>query len=142
MVTLERRNSEELSPLREEGKLATFFRCATLKARLWDQAGYFQDMAGPSPWREAKPRPPSVWAGFGRPLGGHRRPGAQGGHPLLCSRRGERHRGGNLPSCRHHLKCSGTAALFGFSLDLSFERPCGGLLMMQGSLTFCPASWS
>jgi len=26
MVTLERRNSEELSPLREEGKLATFFR--------------------------------------------------------------------------------------------------------------------
>ena len=26
MVTLARRNSEELSPLREEGKLAAFFR--------------------------------------------------------------------------------------------------------------------
>lgn len=31
MVTLERRNSEELSPLREEGKLAAFFRCAYIE---------------------------------------------------------------------------------------------------------------
>jgi hypothetical protein len=29
MVTLARRNSEELSPLREEGKLANFFRSNT-----------------------------------------------------------------------------------------------------------------
>ena len=124
------------------GQACNIFQVCPLKKLGLDQTGYFQDMAGPSPWREAKSCPPSVWAGFGRTPGGHSRPGAKGCHPLLCSRRGERHRGGNLPSCRHYLKCSGTAALFAFSHDLSFERLCGGLSMMQDSPTFCPASWS
>ena len=79
-------------------------------------------MAGPSPWGEAKPRPPSFWARLGRPPGGHRGPGAQGGHSLLGHRRGERHRGGNLPSCWHYFKCSGVVHSFFFQSEPLFQK--------------------
>ena len=101
MVTLARREEEKLSPLREESRLATFFR----SLRTSKTGG-----------------PGRVERVFGRPLGEHLAssgenggcsvssscssfllPSTEGAHDLLCPGGGERAGGRHLPPFWHNL---------------------------------------